>query len=204
MSFLRELFAFIRRPPQILADPDLRRDAGARRTVGADQGFGAGAVRLHSVLSSWRCASSAFQHSITTAPPHLWWTARSSPPRRKSASRAGSTIRDFRRTRFAIAWRRQASRRRTRPRRVLRKAVSQVRAPARDLSRLRAAGLSVVPQGDPGLAEGEAVPERRAARPLREDRRQRRLGERSCCLPTTTRATRHRRSLPRRSRSRRS
>ena len=60
---------------------------------------------------------------------------------------------------------------------VLREAVSQIRTPARDLSRLCAAGLSIVPKGDAGLAEGEAVPESRIARPSPQDRRQRRLGE---------------------------
>ena len=84
---------------------------------------------------------------------------------------------------------------------VLRKAVSQIRTPARDLSRLCAAGLSIVPKGDPGLAEGEAVPESRVARPSPARSTTASIGRRSCCLPTTTRVTRLQRSLPRRSKS---
>ena len=55
--------------------------------------------------------------------------------------------------------RRRHRARRPRPRRVLRKAAAEVRAPARDLSRQRAARLPVVPHGDAGLAQGKAVPE---------------------------------------------
>ena len=52
---------------------------------------------------------------------------------------------------------------RRRPRRVLRQAAPQVRAPARDLPRVRAARLRVVPHGDAGVAAGEALPEGPAA-----------------------------------------
>ena len=48
---------------------------------------------------------------------------------------------------------------RRRLRRLLRQAVPEVRAPARDLSRLRAARLQLVPHGHAAVAEGEAVPE---------------------------------------------
>ena len=44
-------------------------------------------------------------------------------------------------------------------RRLLRQAVRQVRAAAGDLPRLRAARLPVVPDGDPAVAPGEALPE---------------------------------------------
>ena len=50
-------------------------------------------------------------------------------------------------------------------RRVLRQAVPEVRAPARDLSGVRAQGLHLVPHGGAGVAQGEAVPEAAAARP---------------------------------------
>ena len=58
--------------------------------------------------------------------------------------------------------RHQAGRRRLR--RLLRQAVPEVRAPARDLPRLRAARLQLVPHGHAAVAEGEAVPEDAAAR----------------------------------------
>ena len=83
-----------------------------------------------------------------------------SPPRRRSASRARSTTRDSRTTRSAPAWRAPArARRRDRLRRVLRQAVPQVRAPARDLPRVRAARLHLVPQGAAAVGQGKAVPE---------------------------------------------
>ena len=62
------------------------------------------------------------------------------------------------RSSYCLAEARHRARRR-RPRRLLRQAVPEVRAAARDLPRLRAARLPVVPHGDPALAEGEAVPE---------------------------------------------
>src|ERR1700759_940308 len=58
--------------------------------------------------------------------------------------------------------RHQAGRRRLR--RVLRQAVPEVRAAARDLPRLRAARLQFLPHGHAAVAEGEAVPEDPAAR----------------------------------------
>ena len=65
---------------------------------------------------------------------------------------------------------------RARSRRVLRQAVSEVRAAARNLSRLCAAGISIVPHGDAAVAEGKAVPEAAAGREARRNRRRRRLG----------------------------
>ena len=79
---------------------------------------------------------------------------------------------------------------RRRLRRVLRQAVPQVRAAARDLPRLRAARLPLVPHGDAAVAEGEAVPEAAAARRAAASSTPRlRLGQASCCSPSTTRAT---------------
>ena len=60
--------------------------------------------------------------------------------------------------RYCLRGRRHQSRRR-RPRRLLREAAHQVRAPAGNLSRQRAARLPLVPAGDAAVAQGEAVPE---------------------------------------------
>ena len=140
------------------------------------------------------------RRSITTAPPRSCATARSSRPRRKSASPARSTTRAFRRMRCAIAsqeagiaWSRY------RFRHLLRKAVPEIRAAARDLSGLRAEGLRLVPHGDPALAEGEAVSEIAADRAACAPRRPMSTGRRSCASPSTTRAMRRARSIPRRS-----
>ena len=76
-------------------------------------------------------------------------------------------------------------------RRLLRQAADQVRAPDRDLSRLRPRRPAQLPPGHPGLAQGEALPAQgdpeggrrlappadRLQRPPREPRRQRLLPE---------------------------
>ncbi len=66
--------------------------------------------------------------------------------------------------------------RRDRSHRLLRKALPEVRAPARNLSRLCAARLPFVPHRAAGVAEREAVPEAPADRRAGRDRRQGRVG----------------------------
>ena len=85
---------------------------------------------------------------------------------------------------------------RRRPRRLLRQAVPEVRAAARNLSRLRAARLHVVPHGHAGVAEREAVPEGPAAEGAARDRRRRSARRTSCCSPSITSATRRRAFYP--------
>ena len=98
--------------------------------------------------------------------------------------------------------RHQAGRRRLR--RLLRQAVPEVRAPARDLSRLRAARLQLVPHGHAAVAEGEAVPEDAAARRDEEAGSRTSTGRSACCSASITRAMPPRPSSPRPSRRPRS
>ena len=105
---------------------------------------------------------SAFYHDSAAA---LVATATSSRRRRKSASRARSTTPGFPRTRSRYCLHEGGRRpERHRPRHVLRQAVPEVRAAARDLSGFRAERLRLVPHGDAAVAEGEAVPEDAARR----------------------------------------
>ena len=94
--------------------------------------------------------------------------------------------------------RHQAGRRRLR--RLLRQAVPEVRAPARDLPRLRAARLQLVPHGHAAVAEGEAVPEDAAARRDEAAGSPTSTGRSACCSASITRATPPRPSSPRPSR----
>ena len=81
--------------------------------------------------------------------------------------------------------------RRPRPDRLLRQAAREVRAPARDLSQLRAERVPVLRGGDAGVAEGEALPQDHAAR-RRSPRSAtaRPASCRNCCSPSITSRTR--------------
>ena len=103
---------------------------------------------------------SAYRPTTTTAPRRCWSTARSWPPPRKSGSRGSGTIRRSRSTRPLRARGGRASRYDDLSRRrVLRQAVPEVRAAARDLPRVRAAGPAQLLVGDAGVDQGKAVHE---------------------------------------------
>ena len=86
-----------------------------------------------------------------------------------------------------------------RSRRLLRKAVLEIRAAARNLSRLRAARLRFVSQGDAAVDERKAVSARSsAARSLQRSIR-RLAAPRNCSSPNITSRTRRRPFIRRRS-----
>ena len=160
MDFLAELWRFMRVRKKFWLLPILRDDGGVRRACGADQGLGGRAVHLHAVLGA--CAFSASPRSITTARRRWSRTAGSLRPRRRNASPARSTIPRFRKTRSRIASTRpQTQARRARSCRLLRQAVPEIRAAARDLRGDGAARFPLLQDGDPALAARKAVPEDR-------------------------------------------
>ena len=110
---------------------------------------------------------SAFYHDSAAA---LVEDGESSPPRRKNASPARSTTL-FPAQRDRLLPRRRRDRaRRPRSCRLLRQAVPEIRAAAGDLSRFRAAWLSLVSDGDAAVAEGEAISKELAAAGTESDR----------------------------------
>ena len=136
-------------------------------------------------------ASSESPPSTTTAPPRCCATGRSSPRRRRSASRGASTTRRFPHGAVDYCLRDGGLRhRRSRLRRVLREAAREVRSPAADLPRVRAARIRVaarrrlpqwletklrIPRALDGGLRGEYRGEVRLRRPPRVACRQRLL-----------------------------
>ena len=100
--------------------------------------------------------SSASPPTTTTARPALVATARSWPRRRRSASPAEARLR-FPASGRVLPARGRDPARATSTSRLLRQAVAEVRAPARDLPRVRARRLPLVPEGHAALAQAEAV-----------------------------------------------
>ena len=166
MSFLAELWQFMRVRKKYWLLPIMLMMALFGGLIVLTQGSRRRAVHLHAVLSERPNAH----------PRHLGVLSRqrgrAGRGRRDRRRRAGGALhaqearrRLSRATRSRTAWREAGIELdRGRLRRVLRQAVPEVRAAARDLSRVRAQGLRLVPHGDAGVAEGEAVPEAAAAR----------------------------------------
>ncbi len=71
MAMIKELWAFLRTPEEILAVADLRDDGAARRADRAGPGLGRRAVHLHAVLKRARTLRilgiSAFYHDSAAA-----------------------------------------------------------------------------------------------------------------------------------------
>src|ERR1700726_3194050 len=100
---------------------------------------------------------SAFYHDSAAAlveDGHIIAAAQDERFTRKKAGRALS-----RECHSLLSRRGRPDSRRARLHRFLREAVCQVRTVARDLSRLRAAGVCLVPHGFATVAQGEIVPE---------------------------------------------
>ena len=144
MSFIAELWRFMRVRKKYWLLPIVLMMAAVRRPDRADAGHRRRAVHLHDVLSE---PADAHPRHVRVLPRQRGraasTTAGSSPPPRRSASPARSTTPASPGTPSTTAWPRPASALdERRPRRLLRQAVPQVRAAARDLPRLRAARAS--------------------------------------------------------------
>ena len=163
IAFLREFLGIPAGAQEVLAAADLHRHGDVRRADRADQGLRGGAVHLHDLLIG-RCASSASRRSTTTArPPWSGWRIVAAAQEERFTRKKADA--DF--PAHAVDYCLQRGGHRPegrRPRRVLRQAVPQVRAAARNLSRLQPARIHVVPHGDAGLDPREAVPEEPARR----------------------------------------
>ena len=198
MSFLKDMAAFMLARKKFW----LRSGAGAddhfRRADRADQGLRGRAVHLHAVLILMIVLGiSAFYHDSAAAivrDGEIVAAAQEERFTRKKhdANFPANALR-YCVQEAGVAWSRY------RFRHLLRKAVSEIRAAAGNLSGVRAEGLRLVPHGDAALAEGEAVPEVAAGRAAARRGARRRLGARSCASPSITRAMRRARSIPRRS-----
>ena len=166
LSFLREFWMFLRVRKKYWLIPILIMMVifgGADR---ADAGLRSRAVHLHDVLngpSRMRILGlSAFYHDSAAALVEDGRVVAAAQEERFTRKKHDSGF-----PHHALAYCLDAAGirlGRRRLRRVLRQAVPEIRAAAGNLSRLRADGLPIVPDGDPAVAARKAVPEAAAAR----------------------------------------
>ena len=172
---LRELWAFMRVRKKYWLVPDADHAGHLRRPDHPRAGIGGGAVHLHVVLTG------AHPRHIGVLSRQRGGAAGRRPARGRRAGgalHAQEAGRALSRTCDRLLPRRgRTDARRHRLRRLLRKAVPEIRAAAGDLCRLCAARLQILRDGDPDLDAREAVPEGSHPPRIAEIRARLRLGE---------------------------
>ena len=186
MSFLREFIAFLRVRKKYWLMPVFVVMFLLGGLSRADQGIGDCALYLHAVLMPLRILGiSAFYHDSAAA---LVVDGASLPRRRRSASRAASTMRGF--PPAAIRYCLEAGRHRKRPISTTwcstTSRSSSSSGCSKPIWRSRRAAFSSFRHGDPALAEGKAVPEGLLRQEPQGDRCQTSIGSSGCCSPIIT------------------
>ena len=146
LAFVKELSEFLRARRKYWLRADRRHAGPLRRPDRADQGHRGRAVHLHAVLTCGMriLGLSAFYHDSAAALVEDGRIVAAAQEERFTRQEARRPLSPRTPSRYCLG-RGGVPARRRRPRRLLRQAVPQVRAAARDLPRLRPARLPLVP-----------------------------------------------------------
>ncbi len=182
VSFLREFCRVLAGAQEVLAAAGLHCHGPIRRTDRADQGLGGCAVHLHDVLTTRMrvLGISAFYHDSAAALIDDGRIVAAAQEERFTRKKFDADY-PRHRGRLLPQGRRHHARGR-RLRRLLRQAIPEVRAPARNLSHLQPTGVHVIPHGAAVMAARKAVLRSRCS--LASSRRSNRISTGTSGLPS--------------------